>query len=84
MQEGIRLMQATPDDIHLVRFEDLTLEPDKTLTALCNFCELPPDSTFQAYARQTLHPVPARDPFDIHPTIAPIFHETMAQLGYSH
>lgn len=83
MQEGLRLMRTAADDIHLVRFEDLTSEPDKTLTALCNFCELPPDNTFQDYARQTLHPVPARNPFDIHPEIAPFFHDTMRELGYN-
>ncbi len=82
MQEGLRLMQVASDYIHLVRFEDLTLEPDKTLAALCNFCELPTDNTFQEYARQTLRPVPARDPFDIHPKIAPVFHDTMAKLRY--
>lgn len=83
MQEGLRLMQESAKGIHLVRFEDLTLEPDKTLTALCDFCELPTDPTFLAYARQTLHPVPARKPFDIHPKIAPIFHEMMGKLRYN-
>ena len=83
MQEGIRLMQATPDYIHLVRFEDLTVEPEKTLTALCDFCELPTDSTFYEYARQTLRPVPARKPFDVHAKIAPVFHDMMEQLRYN-
>lgn len=83
MQQGLRLLQTLPDCIHLVRFEDLTLEPDETLTALCNFCELPTDNTFLAYARQTLHPVPARDMFDVHPKIAPVFHDTMGKLRYN-
>ena len=83
MQEGIRLMEVSPDCTRLVRFEDLTAKPDETLSALCEFCELPEDTTFQAYARQTLHPVPARQPFDIHPKIASIFHETMGKLEYN-
>lgn len=83
MQEGLRLMQASPDCIHLVRFEDLTAEPDKTLVALCDFCELPTDNMFREYARQTLHPVPPRKPFDVHPEIATIFHDTMEKLGYN-
>ena len=82
MREGLHLMQTVPDCVHLVYFEDLTSQPDKTLLALCDFCELPTDATFQEYARQTLHRVPARKPFDIHPKIAPIFHETMAKLRY--
>ena len=82
MQEGFRLLQALPDCIHLVRFEDLTAEPDETLAELCDFCELPTDDTFREYARQTLHPVPAREPFDLHRKIVPIFHDTMAKLRY--
>ena len=82
MQEGLRLMQTSSDCIHLVRFEDLTSEPEKVLAALCDFCELPMDNTFQEYARQTLHPVPARKPFDIHPKIASIFHDIMGKLRY--
>ena len=83
MQEGIRLMDTSPDCTHFVRFEDLTAKPDETLAALCDFCELPTDNTFQAYARQTLHPVPARKSFDIHPEIAPIFLEIMEELQYN-
>ena len=83
MQEGLRFLQALPDCIHLVRFEDLTTEPDETLAALCNFCELPTDNTFLEYARRTLHPVPARDMFDVHPKIAPVFHDLMEQLMYN-
>ena len=83
MQEGLRLMQTVSNYIHLVRFEELTLEPEKTLAALCDFCELPTDGTFVNYARRTLHPVSARKPFDIHPKVAPIFHDTMEQLRYN-
>ena len=83
MQEGLRLMQTAPDCIHLVRFEDLTAAPDEVLSELSNFCELPADNTFREYARQTLYPVPARQPFNVHPKIATIFHDTMEQLRYN-
>ena len=83
MQEGLRLLQESPDCIHLLHFEDLTDEPDDALAELSHFCELPPDKTFHAYARQTLHPVPARKPFDLHPKIAPVFHEIMEKLRYN-
>ena len=82
MQEGLRLMQTSSDYIHLLRFEDLTSQPDKTLAALCEFCELSTDNTFREYARRTLHPVPAKKPFDVPAKIAPIFHDTMAKLRY--
>ena len=83
MREGMRLMHASPDCTHLVRFEDLTAKPAETLSAVSDFCELSRDNTFQEYARQTLRPVPARKPFDIHPKIAQMFHETMRELGFS-
>ena len=83
MQEGLRLLQASPNCVHLIRFEDLTTKPDETLAELCSFCELPADNTFRDYARQTLHPVPARKSFDLHPKIAPIFHEIMEKLRYN-
>ena len=83
MKEGLRLLKESPDCIHLVRFEDLTAEPDETLAELCSFCELPVDNTFRQYARQTLHPVPARKPFDLHPKIAPFFYEMMKKLRYN-
>ena len=83
MQEGLRLMRAASDCMHLIRFEDLTAKPDEILAALCDFCELPVDNKFSEYAQQTLHPVPARKPFDIHPKIAPIFHDIMEQLRYN-
>lgn len=83
MREGLHLMQTSPDYIQLIRFEDLTLQPDETLSALCDFCELSTDATFHEYARQTLHPVPAKESFDIHPKIAPLFHDTMREMGYN-
>ena len=83
MREGLRLMRTSPDYIHLVRFEGLTSQPDETLSALCDFCELPTDATFREYARHTLRPVPAKESFDMHPKIAPLFHDTMRKVGYN-
>ena len=82
MREGLRLMETVPACIHQVRFEELTSQPEGTLARLCDFCELPMDARFLHYARETLHPVPPREPFDVHPKLAPIFQETMENLGY--
>ncbi len=83
MQEGLHLLQTSPDCVQLFRFEDLTANPDETLAELCSFCELPADNTFSEYARQTLHPVAPRKPFDLHPKLAPIFHDIMEKLRYN-
>ena len=82
MREGLSLMEAAPEAVHRIGFEALTADPDRTLSELCDFCELRADATFHAYARATLHPVPAREPFEMHPKIAPIFYETMRAMGY--
>lgn len=82
MREGLRLMETLPDAVYLLRFEELTSQPDATLARLCDFCELPRDARFLDYARETLHPVPPREAFDAHSKLALIFQETMDNLGY--
>lgn len=83
MREGLHLMKNLSDWTYKIHFEELTSKPEKTLSPLCEFCELPTDRTFLNYARHTLNPVPPREPFDLHPKIAPIFYDTMARLGYN-
>lgn len=83
MREGLRLLETTSDCVYTVCFEDLTSKPDEVLPKLCEFCDLQLDTTFLEYARNTLHPIPSREQFDIHHSIAPIFHDTMARLGYN-
>ncbi len=83
MHEGLNLIQNYPDCIYTVRFEELTTAPEETLLSLCEFCELPLDKTFLNYANHTLHPVPPRVPFELNPSIAQIFLETMTKLRYN-
>ena len=83
MREGFRVIESIPECTHTIRFEELTLKPEETLSELCDFCELSTDITFLNYARRTLNPVPIREHFDLHPKIAPIFYDTMARLGYN-
>ena len=83
MHEGLNLIQNYPDCIYTVRFEELTTAPEETLLSLCEFCELSLDKTFLNYAYHTLHPVPPRVPFELNPSIAHIFHDTMAKLRYN-
>lgn len=83
MSEGQKILQNFPDCIYTIRFEELTSKPSEVLTSLCKFCELKLDKTFLDYARHTLHPLPSRNTFDLHPKIAPIFCDTMTKLGYN-
>jgi hypothetical protein len=83
MREGLRLMESVPNCMHLVPFEDLTRQPERTLGALLEFCELPDDRVFFSYARKVLKPVPYRQPLDLSLSIQAPFLETMKALNYS-
>lgn len=83
MREGLRLLDTKSECIHTIHFEALTTQPEEILSTLCEFCDLHIDQTFINFASHTLSPIPARDTFDLHPKIAPIFHDTMARLGYN-
>ena len=83
MREGLRLLETGAERLFTVRFEDLTSKPDEVLPKLCEFCELKLDTTFMDYASQTLHPVPPKEQFDLHPKVAPFFHDTMYRFGYN-
>ena len=83
MQEGLRLMRQFPNDIHMVRYEDLVAQPQESFSQLLEFCELPPDQRFFNYATQRLKPAPPRKDVTVHPALQPYFEETMAALGYT-
>lgn len=82
MHEGLRLASEMPQQTLLVRFEDLTTRPQEILSQITEFCELPPDETFLAYARSILKPVPSRESVSLHPSIQRLFEETMLSLKY--
>ncbi len=73
---------AMDGPVHVVRFEDLCASPRATLGALGDFCGLPTDERYLAYAQRTLSPVPARSPVALDPVIADVFTQTMRDLGY--
>lgn len=83
MREGLRRMKENPNCIFLMWFEDLTAKPTKALSELLDFCELPYDEKFFAYANHVLSPPPAHPQFALHPAIQPAFQQTMEALGYS-
>lgn len=83
MREGLRRMKENPDCMYRIRFEDLAAEPARALPELMDFCELPDDEKFFAYANHVLSPPPAHSRLTLHPAIQPAFHQTMEALGYS-
>jgi len=83
MKEGLALCQRVRESVMMVKFEDLTENPDTVLKDILEFCELDPDPKFLSYALRALHKVPRRDPVELHPSIRPTFDKTMAALGYN-
>lgn len=82
MQEGLSRMRANPDCVHMIRYEDVVDRPDEELGKMLAFCELDVDAVFMDYARTTLRPAPMHKPFSLDPVIAPLFEQTMRDLGY--
>jgi hypothetical protein len=83
MKEGIKLMQKLPEDVMMIKYEDLTHETEKTLNKVIEFCELPHDSKFFNYSKQILSSSVPKKPFILHPAIESIFKETMNRLNYT-
>lgn len=84
MREGIRLREQCPDAVQTVNYEDLASDPASAFEKICEFCDLPKDSTFEAYARQVLRPSKPASPFKLHAAIDAPFRQTMLQLGYEY
>ncbi len=83
MREGMHWLNRLPEAVCRVRYEDLVADPDTTLTALLDFCELPMDATMLAYARTVLSPPSDGPDVALHPALAVPFYQTMERLGYS-
>jgi len=82
MREGLYWMKKLPDAVHLVRYEELVKNPDETLAALLDFCQLPRDEIMLEYAHNVLSPPPPKRQVTLHPAIRLAFNETMFAMGY--
>lgn len=82
MREGIEMSKRYPDCILTVKYEDLVSLPEKKLVEIASFCELSHDNIFLEYGNKILSSVSSKPPFSLHPTILPLFNDTMEKLGY--
>ena len=83
MQKALQLQQNNRNDIHFIKFEDLTNNPKESLQNIITFCELPTDKIFLDYACNTLYPLQAKSPINLDKNIETIFIDTMNHLGYN-
>jgi len=82
MRQGLAVIKEYPDSILRVNYEELVQYPETVLSDIKEFCELDDDLVFIEYGKKVLKPVNPRDQFELHPTIKPLFLETMAVMGY--
>jgi hypothetical protein len=82
MQEGLRRQKADPGSVHMIRYEDMVERPDDELGQVLQFCGLQADPVFMDYAKKTLRPAPMHEPFELDEKVAPLFEQTMRDLGY--
>lgn len=82
MREGLRQKARYPDDIHLIRYEELMANPGKTLLNAGRFCNLPQDEVFLSFATRLLKPGAPPRPFAMNGLVQQAFFRTMSELGY--
>ncbi len=82
MREGMRQMRENSDSFLMVRFEDLTHTPRKTLSKILEFCNFPDDRKLFQYADKVISPGKAHPQLKIHPAIHPLLNQTIEELGY--
>jgi hypothetical protein len=84
MYQGLQLMEEMPEQIHLIRYENMIHSPQRTLSKITDFCELQPDTVPLVYGSKALTPRSSNDPtMDLHPAIQEAFEEMMTALGYT-
>lgn len=82
MQEGLHYLHGNEQQMLLVRYEDLTGSPQKTICQLLDFCDLPPDQVVLDYACAVLKEKEGKDAVPLPPLIQRAFKSTMQSLGY--
>ncbi len=82
MKAGLRALEAYPDAIHLVRYEDLIADPTAVLKDISVFCELEKDETFLAYARLKVRSAPSYENISVPEEIRNTFDALMQRFDY--
>jgi hypothetical protein len=83
MREGMRHLEDGNAPVELVRFEDVTRGPTRTLERILEFCGLSHDDGMLGYGASELEAVPHKEPVELRPGIERPFLETMERMGYT-
>ncbi|HMT27723.1 MAG TPA: sulfotransferase [Bacteroidia bacterium] len=82
MNFGINKMLLFPKQIIPVRYEDLAMDPIKSLQLICEFTDLDRDETFLNFGKKILRPAPGNKKIQIHPVLSTAIDELSERLGY--
>lgn len=82
MKEGMQLLKNKTKNMQVIKFEDLTRNPEKTLNQIINFLDLPQDPKVIEYAKKVVKPVESKEKFDVHPLLKESFQEMMNYFEY--
>jgi len=82
MSEGLKHMVEYPENIQMVRYEDLVNDPVSTLQTLFSFARLSEDRKVVAYASEILRTTGKRPAFPMPDHLRSRFDAVMSQLGY--
>ncbi len=82
MRQGLTALKEYPESMLRINYEDLVQNPETVMSDIKIFCELEDDQVFMEYGKKVLKPVKPKDQFPLHPTIEPLFLETMQTMGY--
>ena len=82
MREGLTKKSMFPDDVIIVKFEDLVNNPNENITNILKFSGLGTDEKVFQYAEKIFRPVTRKERFNMHEVISPHFSEVMKELGY--
>lgn len=83
MREGIKMMREYPDDILMIRFEDMTNNTLECFRRIVDFCELREDNKMMEYAEKKIIPISSHPKKNIHSDIYQLFMNINFCLGIS-
>jgi hypothetical protein len=82
MRQALREIEASPEQIHRLNYEDLVQQPVEQLVRLLQACELPISDNVLTYSKKVLYERPRKEKPTLHGPIAALFDETMQRMGY--
>lgn len=82
MSHGDQILNKHPNDVHLVRYEDLTTSPEKELNKICRFLELDPDPVMVEHANATVRSTVRHGSIAIPEELRGSYNKAMKRFGY--